>query len=108
MQQILEISQKTENIKEIPEVFIEKSNSYTKINDDANIIKNSSKKDYYYMKNVKLTQLDNRLKMIIRKTESLNIVALDYWEKFVEVCKDSSNCGISHFLENMAFKGTKT
>lgn len=45
MQQILESSQKTENIKEIPEVIIEKSNGYTKINDDANILKNSSKKD---------------------------------------------------------------
>ena len=45
MQQILESSQKTENIKEIPEVIIEKSNGYTKINDDANLLKNSSKKD---------------------------------------------------------------
>ena len=40
--------------------------------------------------------------------ESLNSVALGYWVKVGGVCEDSSNCGISHFLEHMAFKGTKT
>lgn len=35
-------------------------------------------------------------------------MALGYWVKVGGVCEDSSNCGISHFLEHMAFKGTKT
>lgn len=45
MQQILEKSKKTENSKEIPEIIIEQSSSYTKINDSANVVENGNKKD---------------------------------------------------------------
>jgi predicted Zn-dependent peptidase len=40
--------------------------------------------------------------------ESFSSVALGYWIEAGGVCEDISNCGISHFLEHMAFKGTST
>lgn len=58
------------------------------------------------MENVRLTQLDNGMKVVTRTMESLSSVALGYWVKAGGVFEDTSNWGISHFLEHMAFKGT--
>lgn len=60
------------------------------------------------MENVKLTQLDNGMKVITRTMESLSSVAIGYWVKAGGVFENPSNWGISHFLEHMAFKGTTT
>lgn len=58
--------------------------------------------------NIKLTQLDNGMKIVTRTMESLSSVALGYWVKTGGVFENSTNWGISHFLEHMAFKGTTT
>lgn len=58
------------------------------------------------MRNVELTKLSNGLKVVTRTMESLYSVCLGYWVKVGGVCETSSNGGVSHFLEHMAFKGT--
>ena len=58
------------------------------------------------MKNVKLTQLDNGLKVVTKSLENFESVMLGSWVKAGSVCETESNNGISHFLEHMAFKGT--
>ena len=55
-----------------------------------------------------LTQLDNGLRVVTRSIDSFESVVLGYWVEAGGVCEDESNCGISHFLEHMAFKGTTT
>lgn len=60
------------------------------------------------MENVKLTKLSNGLRVVTRTMENLSSAALGYWVKVGGVYETSSNYGISHFLEHMAFKGTST
>jgi predicted Zn-dependent peptidase len=58
------------------------------------------------LNNTKLTTLENGLRVVTRSIESFESVALGYWINVGGVYENSSNCGISHFLEHMAFKGT--
>lgn len=57
---------------------------------------------------IKLTVLSNGLRVVTKKIESFESVAMGYWVEAGGILEDASNCGISHFLEHMAFKGTKT
>lgn len=58
------------------------------------------------MSTFKLTTLDNGLRVVTKSVETFESVALGYWIESGGVCESKSNCGISHFLEHMAFKGT--
>ena len=60
------------------------------------------------MSNVRLTTLDNGLRVVTKSVENFESVALGYWIEAGGVCENISNCGISHLLEHMAFKGTST
>ncbi|MDR0753209.1 MAG: insulinase family protein [Holosporaceae bacterium] len=53
-----------------------------------------------------LTQLNNGIRVVTKSMESFESVALGYWIEVGSVCEKEGNCGISHFLEHMAFKGT--
>lgn len=55
-----------------------------------------------------LTTLDNGVRVVTKKLENFDSVVLGYWVEAGGVCEEVSNCGISHFLEHMAFKGTTT
>ncbi len=57
---------------------------------------------------VKLTRLNNGLRVVTKSVENFESVTLGYWVEAGSVREDESNNGISHFLEHMAFKGTKT
>lgn len=54
----------------------------------------------------KLTTLPNGLRVVTKSTPSFESVVLGYWIEAGGIYEDESNCGISHFLEHMAFKGT--
>lgn len=56
----------------------------------------------------KLTQLDNGLRVVSKKLENFDSVVLGYWVNTGSVCERVSEGGISHFLEHMVFKGTKS
>ncbi|MDR3156063.1 MAG: insulinase family protein [Holosporaceae bacterium] len=58
------------------------------------------------MNNIKLTHLPNGIRVVTKNVESFESVVLGYWIEAGGVCEDDSNCGVSHFLEHMAFKGT--
>ncbi|MDR2794226.1 MAG: insulinase family protein [Holosporaceae bacterium] len=58
------------------------------------------------MNNMKLTCLPNGIRVVTKSVESFESVVLGYWVEAGGVCEDESICGISHFLEHMAFKGT--
>ncbi|MDR1551389.1 MAG: insulinase family protein [Holosporaceae bacterium] len=53
-----------------------------------------------------LTQLDSGLKVVTKTMENVDSVVLGYWVEAGGVREDAEYCGISHFLEHMAFKGT--
>ncbi|MDR0968498.1 MAG: insulinase family protein [Holosporaceae bacterium] len=53
-----------------------------------------------------ITRLNNGIQVATRSIESFESVVLGYWVKAGGVCENKSECGISHFLEHMAFKGT--
>lgn len=57
---------------------------------------------------IKLTKLDSGLRVVTKKVESFESIAMGYWVEAGGIFEDDSNCGISHFLEHMAFKGTKS
>lgn len=59
------------------------------------------------MNNIKLTTLDNGLRIITKSMKGFESISMGYWVEAGGVCEDKTNCGISHFLEHMAFKGTK-
>ncbi|MBE6447609.1 MAG: insulinase family protein [Alphaproteobacteria bacterium] len=60
------------------------------------------------MKNVKLTRLDNGLRVVTKSLDNFESVMLGYWVKAGAACETKENNGISHFLEHMAFKGTSS
>ena len=57
---------------------------------------------------IKLTTLDNGMKVVTKQIENFSSVVLGYWTGVGGVCENDSNWGISHFLEHMAFKGTSS
>ena len=56
----------------------------------------------------KITELDNGLRIVTQSMPSLETVAMGFWN-FVGARDESINVnGVAHFLEHMAFKGTKS
>lgn len=59
------------------------------------------------MNKTKVTKLENGLTIVTEKN-SIDDLAIGVWVKVGLLTENESNNGISHFLEHMAFKGTKT
>lgn len=59
------------------------------------------------MQNVKITKLDNGLKILTKKIPNVDSVSLGYWIEVGSQNENAQNAGISHCLEHMVFKGTK-
>lgn len=55
-----------------------------------------------------IKELDNGIKLIMHKFEHLNSSTLGFIVKSGSFYENESNNGISHFIEHMLFKGTKT
>mgnify|MGYP000082519795 CR=1 FL=1 len=53
-----------------------------------------------------LTTLDNGVRVIVQEDHSINLVAVDVWIKAGSADETSSNNGVSHFIEHLAFKCT--
>ncbi|MDD3435700.1 MAG: pitrilysin family protein [Candidatus Gastranaerophilales bacterium] len=58
--------------------------------------------DYYFYK------LDNGQTVIIKQVKNNPIVTIDTWIKTGSINENEQNNGVSHFLEHLFFKGTKT
>lgn len=56
----------------------------------------------------KKMQLDNGLTIVYEKMEGYKSVAIGVWVRSGSAYEDESNNGISHFIEHMLFKGTRT
>ncbi|MBQ4875285.1 MAG: insulinase family protein [Rickettsiaceae bacterium H1] len=56
--------------------------------------------------NPKLTILPNGFRIITDRMEQVDSVAMSVWVNAGSRCETEKNCGIAHFLEHMAFKGT--
>ena len=57
---------------------------------------------------IQITTLDNGLRIVTQSMPSLETVAMGFWN-FVGARDESINVnGVAHFLEHMAFKGTKS
>jgi predicted Zn-dependent peptidase len=56
---------------------------------------------------VEKTELDNGLKIITERVESVKSVAVGIWVKTGSRDEPESKAGITHFLEHMLFKGTE-
>ncbi|MEW5843686.1 MAG: pitrilysin family protein [Bacteroidota bacterium] len=59
------------------------------------------------MKNIKITQLPNGIKVISEKINYVNSFSLGFWFNVGSRDETPENSGICHFLEHMFFKGTK-
>ena len=55
-----------------------------------------------------ITTLKNGLRIITSNFPQLESVSLGIWVKTGSACETPETNGISHFLEHMSFKGTKT
>lgn len=58
------------------------------------------------MNQTNMTRLDNGLRVLTRRIDGFSSTVLGYWVEAGGVCETPDNCGVSHFLEHMAFKGT--
>jgi len=52
--------------------------------------------------------LDNGMTLIMENTSSVRSVCVGIWVKTGAICETPANNGVSHFIEHMLFKGTKT
>lgn len=57
---------------------------------------------------VEKTHLDNGLKIVTEKVESVKSVSVGIWVKTGSRNETAKQAGITHFLEHMLFKGTET
>ena len=57
---------------------------------------------------LKITELDNGLKVVTQNMPGLETVAMGIWNSIGGRDEVESNNGVAHLLEHMAFKGTKT
>ena len=57
---------------------------------------------------LKITELDNGLRVVTQNMPGLETVALGIWNSIGGRDEVESNNGVAHLLEHMAFKGTKT
>ncbi|MEW6194469.1 MAG: pitrilysin family protein [Bacteroidota bacterium] len=60
------------------------------------------------MKNINITQLPNEMHVISEKITHVKSFSLGFWFNVGSRDENTENSGISHFLEHMFFKGTKT
>ena len=56
----------------------------------------------------KKTILDNGISVVSEKIAASHSICIGVWIKVGSRYEDTGNNGISHFIEHMAFKGTKT
>ena len=59
-------------------------------------------------KNIRITTLPNKIRVITEKQPSMDSISLGVWVGVGSRYETKAQSGISHFLEHMAFKGTKT
>ena len=59
------------------------------------------------MQNVKITKLDNGIRVISENVEHIKSFSLGFWFDTGSRDENLKNNGISHFIEHMLFKGTK-
>lgn len=52
-------------------------------------------------------QLDNGLKVIIKESHAVPVVALQIWVKAGSIYETDQEAGVTHFIEHMIFKGTE-
>lgn len=71
-------------------------------------VKGKTVEIYDVLKNVKQIELDNGLKVYLKEDHNLPIVSINTWLKVGSTYENDKNNGISHFLEHMLFKETKT
>jgi predicted Zn-dependent peptidase len=57
---------------------------------------------------LKITELDNGLRVVTQNMPGLETVAMGIWNSIGGRDEVESNNGVAHLLEHMAFKGTKT
>ena len=57
---------------------------------------------------LKITELDNGLRVVTQNMPGLETVAMGIWNSIGGRDEIESNNGVAHLLEHMAFKGTKT
>lgn len=59
------------------------------------------------MNNIRITELDNGVKIVTEKIPYLQSFSLGFWFNVGSRDENNSNNGIAHFIEHMLFKGTK-
>jgi predicted Zn-dependent peptidase len=59
-------------------------------------------------RNLRRTVLPNGLIVLTERMEHLRSVAMGVWIKSGSRCEPAETCGISHFVEHMLFKGTRS
>jgi predicted Zn-dependent peptidase len=59
-------------------------------------------------RNLRRTVLPNGLIVLTERMEHLRSVAMGVWIKSGSRCEPAESCGISHFVEHMLFKGTRS
>jgi predicted Zn-dependent peptidase len=59
-------------------------------------------------RNLRRTVLTNGLTVLTERMEHLRSVAMGVWMKSGSRCESAENNGISHFVEHMVFKGTRS
>jgi len=60
-----------------------------------------------FPENIKLTTLDNGLRIVTEKVDYVKSVSLGIWVKAGSIYENKENNGISHLIEHLLFKGTK-
>jgi predicted Zn-dependent peptidase len=59
-------------------------------------------------RNLRRTVLPNGLIVLTERMENMRSVAMGVWIKSGSRCEPAATCGISHFVEHMLFKGTRS
>jgi len=57
---------------------------------------------------IRITTLPNGARIVTEVVESVYSAAIDLWIEVGSAYESASNSGVSHFIEHMLFKGTKT
>jgi predicted Zn-dependent peptidase len=60
------------------------------------------------VRNLRRTVLPNGLIVLTERMEHMRSVAMGVWVKSGSRCETAESCGISHFVEHMLFKGTRS
>ncbi|MBU1099953.1 MAG: insulinase family protein [Bacteroidetes bacterium] len=60
------------------------------------------------MNNIKNTRLDNGLRVVSESLPHVNSFSLGFWVNVGSIHESAKNNGITHFIEHMVFKGTRS